>query len=135
MEYHLSRKQKKGFLIFFNTVIAPLSGYIPRTKEYYVTRIVDSIMNLKESNLGIQNYLYFDPKFPMGSAPRKTTPFKEAIVFIVGGSNYVEYQNLKEYSLKSDKGQLIEKKVIYGSTEIVTGESFLKQLETISLIN
>jgi len=81
-----------------------------------------------------KNYLYFDPKFPIGSAPRKTTPFKEALVFIVGGGNYVEYQNLKEYCSKTEKGQLQERRVIYGSTEVVTGEGFLKQLETISTL-
>ena len=30
--------------------------------------------------------------------PRKNTPFKEAIVFVVGGGNFVEYQNLQEYA-------------------------------------
>jgi len=90
-------------------------------------------MNLKESKLGIQNYLYFDPKFPRGTAPKKSTQFKEAIVFIVGGSNYVEYQNLKEYCEKSfENGPLQEKKIIYGSTELLNGEDFLKQLERIS---
>ena len=31
-----------------------------------------------------------------GSIPRKSTPFKEAIVFMVGGGNYTEYQNLQQ---------------------------------------
>lgn len=33
-----------------------------------------------------------------GNITRKNTPFKEAIVFTVGGGNYVEYQNLLDYA-------------------------------------
>jgi len=127
------RKAKKGFVNFLSNMVAPLAKYIPRTKDYYLTRIVDAVMNLKESKLGVDNYLYFDPKFPINSTPKKTTPFKEAIVFVIGGGNYVEYQNLKEYCQKSlEKGPLQEKKIIYGSTEIITGESFLQQLGSLS---
>jgi hypothetical protein len=56
-------------------------------------------MELKNT-LGVENYLYFDPKFPPNSAPRKNTPFREAIVFMIGGGNYIEYQNLQEYAKK-----------------------------------
>ena len=33
-----------------------------------------------------------------GNIPRKNTPFNQAIVFTVGGGNYVEYQNLMDYA-------------------------------------
>lgn len=80
---------------------AGVKALLPTTKELYVTRIVDAIMELK-NDLGVDNYLYFDPKVQkkmrQSSIPRKNTPFKEAIVFIIGGGNYVEYLNLQDYS-------------------------------------
>lgn len=66
-------------------------------------------MELK-GQLGVEDtYIYLDPKIsaaprPSTSAvtsptlPRKTTPFKEAIVFVIGGGNYIEYQNLQDYA-------------------------------------
>eukprot|EP01006_Ploeotia_vitrea_P059805 TRINITY_DN74810_c0_g1_i1.p1 TRINITY_DN74810_c0_g1~~TRINITY_DN74810_c0_g1_i1.p1 ORF type:complete len:603 (+),score=52.54 TRINITY_DN74810_c0_g1_i1:43-1851(+) len=50
--------------------------------------------------------------------------FNEAVVFTVGGGNYVEYQNLKAWEKLQP-----QKTVLYGSTEIVNGEQFLAQLE------
>lgn len=45
--------------------------------------------------------LWFDPRLLRPNdapvAPR-TTPFQEAVVFIVGGGNYIEYQNLVDYA-------------------------------------
>jgi len=83
-----------------------------------------------KSDLGVENYLYFDPKVQkkmrQSSIPRKNTPFKEAVVFVIGGGNYVEYQNLQEYAKKQPL-----KKIIYGSTEIVTANEFLKQLKVL----
>jgi len=105
---------------------AGVKALMPVTKELYVTRIVDSIMELK-NDLGVENYLYFDPrvqkKMRNTSIPRKNTPFKDAIVFVIGGGNYVEYQNLQEYSKK-----IPAKRIIYGSTEILTPIQFLSQL-------
>lgn len=33
-----------------------------------------------------------------GTAPTRTTPFHEAVVFVVGGGNYIEYQNLVDFA-------------------------------------
>lgn len=66
-----------------------------------MTRIVDAIMEMK-NDLGVDSYCYFDPKVQkkmrQSAIPRKSTPFKEAIVFVVGGGNYMEYQNLQDYA-------------------------------------
>jgi len=61
------------------------------------------------------------------SIPRKNTPFKDAIVFIIGGGNYVEYQNLQDYAKK-----LPTKKILYGSTELLNASQFLSQLSELS---
>jgi len=109
---------------------AGVKALLPTTKELYVTRIIDAIMEMK-SDLGVENFCYFDPKVQkkmrQTAIPRKNTPFKEGIVFIIGGGNYVEYQNLQEYTKKQTS-----KRIIYGSTELLTAAEFLKQLKILS---
>uniref|UniRef100_A0A8C6TSL2 Sec1 family domain-containing protein 1 n=1 Tax=Neogobius melanostomus TaxID=47308 RepID=A0A8C6TSL2_9GOBI len=63
------------------------------------------------------------------SIPRNKNPFQEAIVFVVGGGNYVEYQNLVDYS-KSKQG----KKVVYGCSELFNASQFIKQVPTLAKI-
>jgi len=101
----------------FQTGVNSIKMWIPNTKDLYVTKIVDAIMELKNIP-EIEEYSYFDPKITSTeNVPRmsfcllyysgadqcvtisgKTTPFKEAVVFVVGGGNYVEYQNLQDYT-------------------------------------
>lgn len=60
--------------------------------------------------------------------------FSEAIVFTVGGGSMDEYGNLQEWAKRtsgaggSAAGAVSRKRVIYGSTELVNAESFLKEL-------
>ena len=35
--------------------------------------------------------------FSSSAIPRNKMPFQDAIVFVVGGGNYIEYQNLNDY--------------------------------------
>ncbi len=63
-----------------------------------VTRIVDDFLEGREPNTPEGDYRYFDPKqMKVSDVTRTKTPFYEAIVFIVGGGNYIEYQNLVDY--------------------------------------
>ncbi|KAK2892292.1 hypothetical protein Q8A73_017957 [Channa argus] len=89
-----------------------------------VTRILDNLMEMK-SHPETDDYRYFDPKMLRGSEssiPRNKNPFQEAIVFVVGGGNYIEYQNLADYA-KSKQG----KKVVYGCSELFSAAQFIKQ--------
>ena len=49
------------------------------------------------------DFRYFDPKLLKptdagNSVPRNRASYQEAIVFMVGGGNYAEYQNLVDYA-------------------------------------
>lgn len=66
-----------------------------------VTRIVDNLMELKSSP-ELEEYLYLDPKIlkvndESNLVNKNRTTFNEAIVFMIGGGNYIEYQNLMDY--------------------------------------
>ena len=69
-----------------------------------------------------------------GHTPRSRTGFKEAIVFVAGGGNYVEYQNLRDFAKRAElPGQPGSgKKITYGSTEILTAAEMLRQLTEVS---
>ena len=50
-------------------------------------------------------------------------PTFQVYVFVVGGGSYVEYQNLMTYS-----EQHPDKRIVYGSSEMMDSKSFLDQL-------
>merc|ERR1719334_1327712 len=63
-----------------------------------VTKVVDALMELKQQP-DTDEYRYLDAKSVRQSdVARARNPFGEAVVFVVGGGNYIEYQNLAEYS-------------------------------------
>lgn len=120
----------KSFKGIFSTGVQYL---LPSNKDFYVTRIVDAITEIKTSN-GVDKYLYFDPKFPPKQTPRKNTPFKEAIVFMIGGGNYNEMHNIQEYvkNFNQTNPNTAPKRVIYGTTEVLNPCDFVKQLSDLS---
>ncbi|GAM25440.1 hypothetical protein SAMD00019534_086150 [Acytostelium subglobosum LB1] len=122
-----------GFLQMF-TPVESFTNYfsqgvrslLPKSKDLFVTRVVESIMDLK--NTLDADYIYLDPKIQnKNNVTRRTSPFKDAIVFVVGGGNYVEYQNLQDFAKKQNK------KIIYGTTELLTSKEFIEQTKELSL--
>eukprot|EP00164_Ancoracysta_twista_P004623 GFYU01006245.1.p1 GENE.GFYU01006245.1~~GFYU01006245.1.p1 ORF type:complete len:617 (-),score=171.70 GFYU01006245.1:90-1940(-) len=107
-----------------------IKNLIYNKTQFPITRVVDSLMELKSST-ETDNYLYLDPKLltMQGDAPRKQTPFKDAVVFMIGGGNYPEFQNLQEYAEGPNKAA--SKQILYGATELCNGREFLAQLQTL----
>eukprot|EP00742_Colponemidia_sp_Colp-10_P008971 GILJ01009747.1.p1 GENE.GILJ01009747.1~~GILJ01009747.1.p1 ORF type:complete len:627 (+),score=102.30 GILJ01009747.1:99-1979(+) len=105
--------------------------FLPTAKELQATKIVDALMENKNTP-EIENYAYIDPKVARstGEVPRARAAFRDAIVFMVGGGNYVEYDNLQEYANKPPGG----KQIMYGTTELLTAHEFLEQLSELSKV-
>ncbi|KAM6358784.1 sec1 family domain-containing protein 1 isoform 2-T2 [Alca torda] len=106
-------------------VMEGVKNLVLKQQNLPVTRILDNLMEMK-SNPETDDYRYFDPKMLRGSdssVPRNKNPFQEAIVFVVGGGNYIEYQNLVDY-IKGKQG----KHVLYGCSELFNATQFIKQL-------
>jgi hypothetical protein len=59
--------------------------------------------------------------------PRNRQGFNDAIVFMIGGGNYIEYQNLQDYA-KNNRSQMPAKRIVYGCTELVNASQFLEQV-------
>lgn len=100
------------------------------------TRVVDALMDMK-SLQDVDDFRYFDPKLlrsDTSGIPRNKSPFQEAYVFMVGGGNYIEYQNLVDYAKnKSNAGA--PRKVVYGCSDLTSATQFLKQLERLGSEN
>nr|XP_036855406.1 sec1 family domain-containing protein 1 [Manis javanica] len=106
-------------------VMEGVKNLVLKQQNLPVTRILDNLMEMK-SNPETDDYRYFDPKMLRGndsSVPRNKNPFQEAIVFVVGGGNYIEYQNLTDY-IKGKQG----KHILYGCSELFNATQFIKQL-------
>ncbi|TLD26177.1 Sec1-like protein [Venturia nashicola] len=101
-----------------------------------------------------EGYLYYDPRsanargsMPPASAARsgqtgavnrgieasfgqRRQGFSEAIVFTVGGGSIDEYGNLQEWAQRTSNGgapgATQTRRIVYGSTEIVNSEDFIK---------
>lgn len=113
-------------------------------------RDVAVLMDGKPEPEVTDRYILLDPKSPRSSASAATSTksFKDAIVFVVGPGNYIEFQNCQDYvcSRTVQDGSAINnsfgaggtdqskklvpngKTIIYGATELCTGEQFLAQL-------
>lgn len=107
-----------------SAVTAGMKNLLSGGRQLALTRIVEALMEGKP-NPEVDSYLIFDPRAPKtGSGAQLKGPFKEAIVFMIGGGNYVEYRSLMELAQRSQP----VKHVIYGTTEILNGIEFVEQL-------
>jgi len=109
-------------------------------------------MEIKQGQYN-DDYCYFDPKILRGqdNIPRAKNPFQEAIVFVVGGGNYIEYQNLMDHAnskaslmasglsssnlagMSSSTGSLSSstassKRIVYGCTTLHNSNQMMQQL-------
>jgi hypothetical protein len=99
-----------------------LAGLVGAGDLASTTRIVNNIMAAREGTED-DEYLYLDPRVhpPAINIPRSQRPRAETVVvFGVGGGGWGEYGNMAV-----NKGDW---NLIYGGTEILEGEEFLKQM-------
>ncbi|WOK92848.1 SEC1 family transport protein SLY1 [Canna indica] len=107
-----------------SAVTAGMKNLLSGGRQLALTRTVEALMEGKP-NPEVDSYLVFDPRAPKtGSGAQLKGPFKEAIVFMIGGGNYVEYRSLTELAQRSQP----VKHVIYGTTELLSGIEFVEQL-------
>jgi len=124
-----------------NFVMAGVKNLVVKKHNLPVTKIVDDIMEQKQGKFN-DEYKYLDPKILRGSEggqiPRTKTTFSDAIVFVVGGGNYIEYQNLQDYVKTKNVGNAggsmnpsALRRVVYGCTQLTNSDQFLNQLTSL----
>ncbi|XP_043801429.1 protein sly1 homolog [Apis laboriosa] len=109
-------------------VMEGVKNLVVKKHNLPVTKIVDELMESKQSSQ-TDDYCYLDPKQLKHTEqmPKNRPIFQDVIVFIVGGGNYIEYQNLVDY-VKQKSGTGINKRITYGSTTFINAKQLLKQL-------
>ncbi|KAI7870162.1 Sec1-like protein [Spinellus fusiger] len=88
----------------FENLLSGVKNLLPTHKELVISKIVSDIMTPPQNEVSkAEDYLYFDPKLNKNarSTRQHKVAFQEAIVFVVGGGNYVEYQNLQDIATVS----------------------------------
>lgn len=109
-------------------------------KALPTARVVSSLMDQKGEADVVNGYACFDPQGPKGSTATVATKriFEEAIVFVVGPGNYIEYQNCMDHICSTVRTDGTTKKLIpngrkllYGATELRNGPEFVAQLEAL----
>ncbi|GLT27918.1 hypothetical protein SLA2020_028840 [Shorea laevis] len=113
-----------------SAVTAGVKNLLASDRQLALTRTVEALMEGKP-NPEIDSYLVFDPRAPKSSSGTSSShlkgPFKEAIVFMIAGGNYMEYGSLQELVQR----QQPVRHVIYGTTEILTASEFVDQLSSL----
>jgi len=116
----------KGLFSAGLTGMKGMANLIPSTKEAVICQILDGLMEQKPGSAA-DSYLYLDPKAPPAppgsEAPRIRSPFRRAVAFVVGGGNYSEMQSIQEWAQKQGR------QVTYGSTDLVSPEGFVRELD------
>merc|ERR550519_3092892 len=121
-----------------NFVMAGVKNLVVKKHNLPLTRIVDDIMEQRQGKYN-DEYRYLDPKILRagegGQMARTKTPFSDAIVFVVGGGNYIEYQNLQDYVRSKNAGfsnsavsAAALRRVVYGCTQLTNSDQFMTQL-------
>merc|ERR1712192_281589 len=121
-----------------NFVMAGVKNLVVKKHNLPLTKIVDEIMEQKQGKVN-EEFKYLDPKIlrgqESGQVPRTKTPFSDAIVFVVGGGNYIEYQNLQDHVKTKNVGYTNStmntaslRRVVYGCTQLTNSDQFLNQL-------
>lgn len=90
------------------SIATKIKNFIPEKKLLPITTIVEAIMdptNASQQSVQLTDeYLFLDPKSRGGhSKPPKRQSYQESLVFIVGGGNYLEYQNLEQWASDPNK--------------------------------
>lgn len=109
-----------------SAVTAGVKNLLSGGRQLAVTRAVEALMEARPGS-ETEAYLLFDPRSLKASSQSRghvLGPFKESIVFMIGGGNYHEHASLQELAQR----QQPVKNIIYGSTEVLTGKEFMEQL-------
>lgn len=110
-------------------------------KAVPTARVVASLMDQKGDSQVLEGYSLHDPRAPRGAPATASAKraFRDAIVFVVGPGNYIEYQNCQDHictTVRNESGSKKHvpngKRVIYGATELCNGTEFLAQLNSLS---
>lgn len=107
---------------------------VSEDKALAAARVCNTLMDARGDQNVLDKYLFLDPK---SNTPPPIRAFKDAILFVVGPGNYVEYQNCRDHvcataDAAGKKFVPNGKSLIYGATELAAGNQFLACLHDLA---
>lgn len=120
---HLLSWADRTFGQGLTTITKGVKNLLAGNQQAAVTVAVEGLMDAK-ANAEPDSFVTFDPKVVAGRTSKAIGPFKEAVVFMIGGGNYLEYESLSLYASRSQP----PKNILYGATDIISPEAFAAQL-------
>ncbi|KAJ2950086.1 hypothetical protein O0L34_g11427 [Tuta absoluta] len=111
-------------------VMEGVKNLVVKKHKLPVSRAVESALG--GAGEGASELTWLDPRMARADGAArarvaKTTPPTDAVVFVVGGGNYIEYHNLIDFAKQQAAGGTT-RKIIYGATTLPNAGQFLKQL-------
>ncbi|ELP87540.1 vacuolar protein sorting-associated protein, putative [Entamoeba invadens IP1] len=106
------------------TVIGTVAKLLPSDKKVPATLLVEAIANGKTLNEDIAT---FDPEDSETEVQNKNEKSDDITVFVVGGGSYTEFSNISNYAKKSGK------RIMYATTEMVSGDNLMQQISSLVL--
>ncbi len=116
-----------------NALAAGVKQLLPSRRETAVTRAVSALMD-NRGGPEDENFAYLDPKLPPGDpgSSRSRSHYTQAIVFMCGPGNYLEYLSIREgaqaAATPAGATAASARNVVYGCTEVQTASEFLAQV-------
>jgi hypothetical protein len=107
-----------------NSLTKGVKNLLTGEQQAAVTVAVESLMDGRQTS-DTEGYIVLDPKSASGSKQSPHQSFKEAIVFVIGGGNYLEWVSLASWA---SRAQPSAKTVAYGASDLVNGEQMISQL-------
>uniref|UniRef100_A0A183C2X0 Sec1 family domain-containing protein 1 n=1 Tax=Globodera pallida TaxID=36090 RepID=A0A183C2X0_GLOPA len=127
-------------------VMEGVKNLVPKKHNLPLTKMVEQLTTDVKTGVGVvgitggssdfdpDQFRLFDPKLLQGSGTnrdvRPTHAAADVIVFVIGGGNYVEYQNVQEWA----KARGLQR-CTYGCTEMVSPKQFVEQLNTLGAMS
>eukprot|EP00775_Hariotina_reticulata_P012398 gene12398-12533_t len=110
-----------------STVTRSVKNLLSGARQSPVAAALEALMDGKQGTAEFDTFAVMDPKLPPGRTglDRAKGPFREAMVFMIGGGNYLERETLSAWASRSQP----PRQVLYGATDLLGGQEFLVQLE------
>ncbi|XP_048480612.1 protein sly1 homolog [Plutella xylostella] len=107
-------------------VMEGVKNLVVKKHKLPISRAVESAFGAGE---GGADLTWLDPRAARSSRTEsaRRQPPTDAVVFVVGGGNYIEYHNLLDFA-KQQATSGTSRKIIYGATTLPNASQFLKQL-------
>eukprot|EP00605_Chrysophyceae_sp_TOSAG23-4_P002225 GSChrysophyteH1.ASY1.ANO1.2468.1 assembled CDS len=111
--------------------IAKAQSFFTKFSPLYVSQVVESLSEGRSSS-DTAHFCTVDPRAKATDMIDVTgTKYSDVYVFVVGGGCYSEFFNLQELRKLSVEAGNTLRSVGYGSTEILSADAFLEQLQSL----